>query len=141
MYKEVMDRERLRKIGFGLGCLGLFVVFAPGILLFALLAEGSERTVYERKTSPDGWHDARVQFDDAGAISTFSRLVFVKHRSNLSDEPLLSCRAFWGEGEEAVHLRWLDDSTLLILHKFPQKDIQAIADHCGPVRIVVQRAQ
>jgi len=74
-------------------------------LLSGLLIAGSERTIYERATTPDGWHDARVRFDDGGAISSFSRVVFVKHHWNGSDEPLLSCRAFWGHGEPAVYLR------------------------------------
>ena len=114
------------------------VVFGPGLLLGGLLIAGSERTIFERATSPDGWHDARVQFDDGGAISSFSLLVFVKRRCNPSDQPLLSCRAFWGEGEEAVHLRWLNSSTLLIRHAFRPADVQATADHCGPIQIIIQ---
>ena len=125
-----------------MGCLGLLaclVVLVPGLVLGGLLIAGSERTIFERTTSPDGWHDARVQFDDGGALSSFSRLVFVKHHWNRSDEPLLSCRAFWGDGEAAVHLRWLNSSTLLIRHSFPASDVQAMADHCGSIRIIVQR--
>ena len=114
------------------------VSLGPGFLFGAALVAGSERTIYERTTSPDGWHDARVQFDDAGAVSRFSRLVFVKHRWNPSDEPLLSCRAFWREGEAAVHLKWIDDRTLLIRHAFPAEDVQAVAARCGSIRIVVQ---
>jgi hypothetical protein len=79
-----------------------------------------------------------VQFDDAGAISSFSRLVFVKHRWNHSDAPLLSCRAFLGKDEAVVHLRWLDNITLLITHGFRHGEVQAVARHCGPVRIVVK---
>jgi hypothetical protein len=107
-------------------------------MLGGLLIAGSERTIYERATSPDGWHEARVQFDDGGAISSFSRLVFIKHHWNPSDEPLLSCRAFWGEGEEAVHLRWLDSSTLLIRHAFRSADVQATAHQCGTVKIIAK---
>lgn len=136
-----MERKARRRIGIGIGCLGLLagiVLLGPGLLLGGLLIAGSERTIYERATSPDGWHDARVQFDDGGAISSFSRVVFVKHHWNRSDEPLLSCRAFWGHGEQAVHLLWIDSTTLLIRHAFPTTDVEATADHCGPIRIVVQ---
>jgi len=136
-----MERKTWRTIGVGIGCLGLLacmIVLGPGLLLGGLLIAGSERTIYERAISPDGWHDARVQFDDGGAASSFSRLVFVKHHWNHSDEPLLSCRAFWGEGEQAVHLHWIDSSTLLIRHAFPPTDVEATADHCGPIRIIVQ---
>jgi hypothetical protein len=119
------------------GC-GLLLVGALGLgpaLLLGSFWFGSERTVYERSTSPDGWREARVQFDDAGAVSSFSRLVFIKGRWNPSDEPLLSCRAFWAEGEELVHLKWLDDRTLLIEHAFPAAAVQAEATRCGPITI------
>jgi hypothetical protein len=115
------------------------VVLGPGLLLGAALIFGSVRTISERASSLDGWNEARVQFDDGGAVSTFDRLVFVKSRWNPSDEPLLSCRAFWGEGEAAVHLRWLNNTTLLIQHGFAADEVQAVAAHCGDVRIVVQQ--
>ena len=140
-----MTASQFRKVWLGIvcsgiGCVGLLaclVAFEPGLLLGALFVAGSKRTIYERAISPDGWHDARVQFDDAGAISDYARSVFVKHSWNFSDAPLLSCRAFWGDGEAAVHLRWLDDSTLLITHGFEQGAIEAVADHCGPIRVIV----
>ena len=114
------------------------VILVPGLLLGIILIAGSERTVYERTISPDGWHEARVQFDDAGAVSGFARLVFVKHSRNVSDGPLLSCRAFWGDGEAEVHLKRLNGSTLLIEHHFPPNNVEAIARNCGPVRIVAR---
>jgi hypothetical protein len=137
-----MDAKRIVKMVAGLGCFGLLlclVPIVPGLMLGGMLIMGSERTIYQRAVSPDGWHEARVQFDDAGAISSFSRLVFIKHRWNGSDEPLLSCRAFWGAGEEAVHLHWIDSSTLLIQHGFQSQDVEAVADHCGPIRIIARR--
>lgn len=115
------------------------VVLGPYLLLAGALILGSVRTIFERAGSPDGWNEARVQFDDAGAVSSFSRLVFVKSRWNPSDEPLLSCRAFWGDGEAAVHLRWLNDRTLLIQHAFTADDVKAVAANCGQVRILVQK--
>ena len=136
-----MDTKRIVKIGTGLGCVALLlclIPLVPGLLLGGMLTLGAERTIYERAVSPDGWHEARVQFDDAGAVSSFSRLVFIKHRWTGSDEPLLSCRAFWGAGEEAVHLHWIDSGTLLIQHAFPPQDVEAVADRCGPIRIVVR---
>jgi hypothetical protein len=103
-----------------------------------MLIAGSERTIYERAKSPDGWNEARVQFDDGGAISGFERLVFVKHTWNPSDAPLLSCRAFWGHGQAAIDLQWVDSSTLLIRHHVAPRNIAAVAKHCGSVRIETQ---
>lgn len=136
-----MNGKLIGKITAGVGCLaviGVVVLLGPGVLLGIALSVGAQRTIYGRAVSPDGWHDARVQFDDAGAVSSFSRLVFVKHHWNQSDEPLLSCRAFWAEGEAPVHLRWLDNRTLLIQHGFSASDVQATADRCGPIRIEIQ---
>jgi hypothetical protein len=131
----------ISKITAGVGCLaaiGVVILLGPGILLGIALSAGAERTIYERAVAPDGWHDARVQFDDAGAVSSFSRLVFVKHHWNHNDDPLLSCRAFWAEGDAPVHLRWLDSRTLLIQHGFSAGEVQAVADHCGPIRIEIE---
>ncbi len=63
------------------GCLILtagFVLISPGLFLGAMLIAGSERTIYERAESPNGSHEARVHFDDGGALSGFERQVFVK---------------------------------------------------------------
>jgi hypothetical protein len=111
---------------------------APGLFLAVALIIGSKRTVFERQVSPDGWREARVQFDDAGAISSFDRIVLVKWRMNPSDEPLLSGRAFLGNGEAPVHLRWLDNQALEIDHAFAPDAVEAEAAHCGSVRIVIR---
>lgn len=124
----------------GCGVLLLAVIFfAPGLFLGIALIGGSQRTVYQRAVSPDGWHEARVQFDDGGAVSGFDRIVLVKHRWNLSDEPLLSCRAFLADGEAPVHLRWPNSSTLLVEHGFAAADAEDVARHCGPIRIVTRQ--
>ena len=136
-----MNNKRVAATVGAVGCFALAagsVLLMLGLLLGVLLIAGSERTVYERAKSPDGWHEARVQFDDAGAVSRFARLVFIKHSWNLSDEPLLSCRAFWGDGEAEVHLKWLDDSTLLIEHHFAPNSIESVARNCGPVKIITR---
>jgi len=124
------------------GAVCFFVLLlGPGLLLGLFLLFGSQRTIFERATSPDGWHEARVQFDDAGAISSFDRMVFVKSRWNPSDQPLLSCRAFWAEGEAVVHLRWLNSHELLIQHGFPPRAIQAVNTNCGSIQITTQPLQ
>jgi hypothetical protein len=136
-----MKRKTPRAIGAGIGVLVLLAYLfltGPGFLLVGLLIAGSERTISERATSPDGRYDARIQSDAAGAVSSPSRLVFVKYRWNPSDEPLLSCRAFSGRGDAPVHLQWLDSGTLLIRHSFPATDVQIAADHCGPIRVIVE---
>jgi hypothetical protein len=129
------------KIASGVGCVLLVVLTVPvlpGLLLGAMLIAGSERTIYERAKSPDGSHEARVQFDDGGAVSGFERVVFVRHSWNPSDQPLLSCRAFWGHGEAKIALRWIDSSTLAIEHHVAPKNVADVADHCGPVRIIAK---
>lgn len=117
--------------------LGL-VVISPGLLLGAMLIAGSERTVYERVKSPDGRYEARVQFDDGGAISGFERVVLVKRVWNPSDAPLLSCRAFWGHGQARVDLHWLDPSTLLVRHHFAPENIADVVTHCGSTKILTK---
>jgi hypothetical protein len=129
------------KIGCKIGCIALavlLVVASPVLMLPIMLIAGSERTIYERANSTDNWHEARVQFDDGGAISGFERLVFVKHAWNFSDAPLLSCRAFWGHGEAKIHLRWIDSSTLVIEHHVAPKNVAAVSSQCGSVKIVLR---
>lgn len=125
------------RIALALFSIGL-VIISPGLLLGIALSLGEQRTVFERSVSPNDQREARVQFDDGGAISGFDRIVFIKSRWNPSDEPLLSCRAFWADGEAAVHLRWLNDQTLEVQHAFRPEDIRAEASHCGHVRVVIR---
>ena len=128
-----------RKIIGVSGCLILlvgFILISPGLLLGAMLIAGSERTIYAREVSPGGSHEARVQFDDGGAVSGFERLVFVKSTWNPSDKPLLSCRAFWGHGQADIDLRWRDDSTLIVEHHVAPDNVVRVASKCGSVRIV-----
>ena len=135
---------RLCIVSFFVVVLGLslvtvsLVTVGPGLLLGLFLTLGSQRTVFERAASPDGWHEARVQFDDGGAISPFDRVVFVKSSWNPSDAPLLSCRAFWADGEAVVHLRWLNSHELLIQHGFPPHAIEAVTANCGSIQITTQ---
>ena len=120
----------------GIGCVALMIFVGPGLLLGGLLIAGSQRTISQRTTSPDGWHEARVQFDDGGAISGFERLVFVKHSWNLSDEPLLSCRPFWGHGQAKIRLIWANSTTLIIEHHIAPTNVAASLPNCGPIKIV-----
>lgn len=122
----------------GIGCLVLLVILAPGMLLGTLFWLGAERTVFERARSPDGWREARVQFDDAGAITGFARVVFVRSRLVPLDTPWLSCRAFWGSGEAPVRLSWPDNRTLLVRHGFSADQVEDVAERCGSIRIVTR---
>lgn len=127
-----------RRIIIGL-LIALILLIVGFLVAMTMLFSGwSQRTIYQRAKSPDGWHEARVQFDDAGALSDFSRLVFVKHTWNGGDEPLMSCRAFWGNGEADVKLSWADNNTLVIRHHFAPQNVEAVAKNCGSVRIVAQ---
>jgi hypothetical protein len=117
------------------------LILGPGSLLGFFLIFGSQRTIFERALSPDALHEARVQFDDAGALSTFDRMVFLKSRWNPSDAPLLSCRAFWAEGVGIVHLRWLNRHELLIQHDFPPRAVKAVSAGCGSIQIATRSLQ
>jgi hypothetical protein len=126
------------------GCLILsagFVLISPGLFLGAMLIAGSERTIYERAESPNGSHEARVQFDDGGALSGFERLVFVKSTWNPSDAPLLSCRAFWGHGQADIDLSWQDETTLVIEHHVAPDNVAHFESNCGSVRIVTSAVE
>lgn len=136
--------QEVRTWGGRLGCLVLvtgLIFIGPGLILGIGLIAGSQRTIYQRSTSPDGWHEARVQFDDGGAISGFDRIVLIKHSWNFSDEPLLSCRAFLANGQADVKLVWRDSHTLLIQHHFAPKNIVAGAGHCGSTDITAQAVE
>lgn len=138
---QAMIANRLIGLAIGAGCLliGLGIVLVgPGLIFGLMLVATSERSIFDRARSPDGWNEARVQFDDAGAVSGYERLVFVKNAWNPSDEPLLSCRAFWGHGEAEIDLQWRDSSTLLISHHVAPKNIVFVAERCGSIRIVAK---
>ena len=125
----------------GIGCVLLSVVIVillPLLLMGGALIAGSERSVFQRAKSPDGWHEARVQFDDGGALSGFERLVLVKSAWNPSDSPMLSCRAFWGHGEAKIDLNWADSSTLVVAHHVSPKNVADYATNCGSVKIVLK---
>ena len=125
----------------GVGCVLLSVVIVillPVLLLGGALIAGSERSVFQRVKSPDGWQEARVQFDDGGAVSGFERLVLVKNAWNPSDSPMLSCRAFWGHGEAQIDLKWQDSSTLVVAHHVAPKNVADYATNCGSVKIVLK---
>ncbi len=137
-----MKYDRVMWVIAAAGATALLIALPPileSIASGSLFSAGSVRTIYERASSPDGAYEARVQFDDGGAVSRFSRLVFIKPHTLSSDEPSLSCRAFWGDGQAAVHLRWLGDRILVIHHAFPTNAITAQTASCEGVRIVVRQ--
>ncbi|MGS1017881.1 hypothetical protein [Allosphingosinicella humi] len=131
----------LGKIGCGLGCLAaaaLLVVIGPGLFFGLMLWGASERTIYSRETSPNGDREARVQFDDCGAPCGWTKIVFVKRAWIPSDTPLLSCRAFLGDGTNRVRVAWSGNSKLIVHHGFSAGEIADVVRSCGDVSIVTQ---
>ena len=128
------------KIGCGTSCLviAVFLIFVgPGGILGLALFAGSQRTIFERSTSPDGSYEARVQFDDCGAPCGFARVVYVRSAWFDLDSPRWSCRAFVGDGIAPVSLSWSDDRTLVIAHGFALSDVGDVVAACDGVRIIV----
>ena len=122
-----------------LGCVGLIVLALPilgGLLLGGLFWLGSERTIYQRVKAPGGWTEARVQFDDGGAMTGWNKIVFVRPSWLVLDNPWLSCRAFFGDGTDHIRLAWRDNSTLLIRHGFAPEKVMDTTKTCGSTRIV-----
>ncbi|WP_156170010.1 hypothetical protein [Aurantiacibacter luteus] len=133
------EAHSIGKIAAKIGCAILFVaflIFSPGLLFVAMLITMSERTIFDRVASPDGSYEARVQFDDAGALSGFERVVFVKRPWNPSDTPRLSCRAFWGHGRAEIELKWRDASTLEVRHHFAPQNVADKVSRCGSIAII-----
>ena len=122
-----------------IGCVGLVIVATPilgGLLLGGLFWLGSERTIYQRISSRDGRTEARVQFDDGGAMTGWSKIVLVRSRWLILDNPWLSCRAFLGDGTDHVKLTWRDDATLVIRHGFSPNKVMDSNGNCGSTKIV-----
>lgn len=128
----------LSKVAAGLGCMAIIlimVVGGPALLFGLMLWSASERTVFSRHVSPDGRLEARVQFDDCGALCGWEKAVFIKNRWMPSDTPLASCLAFLGDGTGQVRLEWERDRTLLIRHGFLPEHVVDSTSACGDTAI------
>jgi hypothetical protein len=127
-------------IARAIGCLAataMALIGGPLLLIALMFWLTAERTVYSRAMSPDGSHEARVQFDDCGATCGWAKGVFLKSAWLPLDTPHLSCAAFWGDGTDRVKLEWSDDSTLIIHHGFTEGSFDA-AETCGSVSVEVR---
>lgn len=99
--RELTNAER-RKAGCGFALLlGLSML----ALLDSLSGAMCETTTYAEATSPSGLTVARVQMTDCGALSGFSRVVWVEPRWLPSDIGL-GCRAVAFDGQVPVSLAW-----------------------------------
>jgi len=77
-----------------------------------------------------------VQFDDAGAITGWSKIVLVRPAWLRLDTPWLSCRAFLGNGTDQVRLSWQDNATLMVRHGFAPDEVIDAPQRCGQTRIL-----
>lgn len=132
--RELTPSER-RQAGCGCAILVIFFVIAcVGSLGNAMC----ETTTYAQSNSPSGTTDARVQMTDCGAVSGFSRIVWVQPRW-LPQSRALSCRAVAFNGQPAVKLGWTVDS-LTITTNSPRESIIANANKCYGWSINVSHA-
>lgn len=87
-----------------------------------------ETTTFAQSLSPSGLTEARVQMTDCGALSGFSRVVWVQPRWWPRDR-WLSCRAVAFNGMEPVSLRWTADS-LRVSSAVSEAEVLAASDRC-----------
>jgi hypothetical protein len=139
--KQQNWRDTVLALCCGLGCLAIaaaVAVVGPAFLFAMLLWMGAERTVYSRLPSPDGWHEARVQFDDCGAPCGWAKIVYVRGRWLPLDSPFFSCRAFVGDGTDRVRLEWKANERLVIHHGFNQRGSFESAKACGSIVVMTR---
>jgi len=95
---------------------------------------GSSTTVYSVSRSPDGRHEARVEFSDCGAACSFSRDVIVRRVGF----PFSDCMAFTVHGEWPLSLQWSDNGHLVIGDPAPESERRSKSESCGAVNIAVR---
>ena len=111
------------------------------VLFFVAASLGSfgqsmcETTTYSESRSPLGATDARVQMTDCGAVSGFSRVVWVQP-TWLPRSRALSCRAVAFDGQPSVSVSWEGDS-LIVASDALQSSVRAKAAGCygWPVKL------
>lgn len=122
--RELTDSERRQA---GCGCFILVILFV--IACFNSLGEAMcVTTTYAQSRSPSGITDARVQMTDCGALSGFSRVVWVQP-AWLPRERAVSCRAAALEGQPGVSMNWSPDA-LLITTDAPRSSVIDRASSC-----------
>lgn len=106
----------------------MLVALAGFAALGSLEGSMCETTTFARSISPNGFIEARVQMTDCGAVSGFSRVVWVQPRWLPSDR-WLSCRAAAFDGMVSIVLRWTADS-LNVASAVPKASVIATANAC-----------
>ena len=111
----------------GCGC-AMLVALAGFAALGTVEGSMCETTTFARSISPSGFTEARVQMTDCGAVSGFSRVVWVQPRW-LSSDRWLSCRAVAFDGMEPVALEWTADS-LRVASAVPKTSVISVSNAC-----------
>ena len=119
--RELTPSERRQA---GLGCSILVILFLV-IGFFSVRQTMHDAmcttTTFAEGRSPSGSMAARVQMTDCGALSGFSRVVWVQP-AWLPQDRVFSCRAVALEGQPSVALNWSAD-TLIITTNAAQRDV------------------
>jgi hypothetical protein len=111
----------------GCGC-AMLLALAGFAALGTVETSMCETTTFARSISPSGFTEARVQMTDCGAVSGFTRVVWVQPRWLPSDR-WLSCRAVAFDGMEPIALRWTADR-LSVASAAPKTSIIATENAC-----------
>jgi hypothetical protein len=130
--RELTTGER-RQTGCGCATLVALAAFAA---LGTMEGAMCETTTFARSISPSGFTEARVQMTDCGAVSEFSRVVWVQPRWLPSDR-WLSCQAVAFDGIEPIALSWTADS-LRVASAVPKTSVIAAANACYGRKIDLQ---
>jgi len=122
--RELTKSERRQA---GCGCGVLAVLFAV-TCFYSFGNAMCETTTYVESRSPSGATDARVQMTDCGALSGYSRVVWVQP-ALLPRDRSASCRAVALNGQPNVRLDWSAEA-LIVTTNAPPSDIIASASSC-----------
>ena len=112
------------------------------MLLFAVAAFNSlrnemcETTTYADSRSPSGRTEARVQMTDCGAMSRFSRVVWVQP-AWIPRDRAFSCRAVALDDQPSVRLAWTADA-VIVTTDAPRESVIARAGSCYGWRVEVR---
>jgi hypothetical protein len=131
--RELTTGERRQT---GCGC-AMLLALAGFAALGTIETPMCETTTFARSISPSGFTEARVQMTDCGAVSGFSRVVWIQPRWLPSDR-WLSCRAVAFDGTEPITLRWTADS-LNVASAVPKTSMLRVESGLTPSALMLRR--
>lgn len=129
--RELRGPERLQA---ACGC-GMLCVAGIVACLGSIAGAMCETTVFQRSLSPSGLFEARVEMTDCGALSGFTRVVWLQP-TWLPRTRWLSCRAVAFDGMAPVQLKWQADA-IQIASAVPAESIIGAGRSCHGWRVAL----